>query len=141
MSPEGFRLELLDQGDRSGRRREQPPLDLLGGVEPEAAPAEGLREPPAAEAAVELLQEPGRAPSPEPYGLPDKRTKLGRDLLAHARRVAVDDSRSTHGLPCAPRPTMTAAAPVVPREPLRVRREMTSPEGGPGHERHELAVS
>ena len=37
-------------------------------------------------------------------------------------------SRSTHGLPCAPRPTITAAAPVVASTDWARAREVTSPQ-------------
>ena len=124
-------LEALESSKRARRGREQPPLDLLGRVELHELLLERPREAAAAEVpAVELLQEAGRAALAElADGLAHEEDELGDDLLAgRLAVVAATISRSAHGLPCAARPTMTAAAPVVASTVCARARDVMSPE-------------
>ena len=92
---------------------------------------EGAWKAPAAEVpAVELLQEGGCAPVAQlTLGLADEEDQLGRDLLvARFRLVASRIGFNTQGLPSAPRPTMTAVAPVAASAACARAREVTSPQ-------------
>ena len=89
-----LRLQLLDQRQRARRGGDQPPLDVLGRVEHDELLLERPRETPPPEIpAVELLQEPGRAPLAQlADGLADEEDELGDDLLAgRLAALSVDD--------------------------------------------------